>query len=466
MRKKMNYRYNKIKIGIWLILIVSFSLAFTFREGEGGKKFQKVTLKSGDAYFMGINNINMPMNREGVMGEVTIEGHLAGGKLNNVGSETSGNFLFSGGFFLSGVTNGNVWANAVASASRIQDYQAGTYEAGPTDSRAQIYVLSARDGDFATSWEEWKDAVALGAYYHDGNGDGTYDPVDLNGNGKWDPTEDRPDLIGDETAWCVYSDQVDPALRRFNDVDPQGIEIRQTVFAFASKGITGNMIFIRYSILNTGEVADVIDDVYLGVWADPDLGEEQDAYLDDLVGCDTTLNSGFVYNNGPDNDWGVNPPCFMIDFFQGPIAYIPGETFVDANSNGTFDEGETVLDTAYNIQGQARGIATVLGAKNLGLSSFVHYMQSHPELGDPNTRLEARNYMLGTNKFGNVLDPCTWTYGSVLGGVPCAEVDPRFFYSGDPVTQTGWINTYETDQRQISKRSTRRYCGSLCGWKR
>ena len=39
-----------------------------------------------------------------------------------------------------------------------------------------------------------------------------YDPIDLNGNNRWDPNEDKPDLLGYEysqTAWCVYNDGVD-----------------------------------------------------------------------------------------------------------------------------------------------------------------------------------------------------------------------------------------------------------------
>ena len=34
----------------------------------------------------------------------------------------------------------------------------------------------------------------------DGDGDGIYNPVDLNGNYQWDPNEDKPDLILDETT--------------------------------------------------------------------------------------------------------------------------------------------------------------------------------------------------------------------------------------------------------------------------
>jgi len=428
---------------IAILLIAVITLAF--RSGESGNKTTtfKGNVPARDSYRLFVNNIDLPLNRSGVLADVSIGGR-SGGRLD--GKE----FLYSGGFFISGKTRGMPWANGVASASRINDYEPGTYQYGTLDPRNQIYVLEQAKGDFNEQWDYWKSAVELGAYFYDGDGDGKYTPVDKNGNGKWDKDEDRPDLVGDATVWCVYKDSRPPALRRFNDVDPQGIEIRQSVFAFASKGVVGNMVFIRYSILNTGTVADTLDDVYFGTWADPDLGNINDAYLDDLVGCDTTLNAGYVYNDGDDNEWGQNPPCFLIDFFQGPIAYIPGKTFIDNNGNGIFDTGDTPLDTAYNVQGQVRGVAKFPGATNEGLSSFVHYMQSHPTHGDPANQFEARFYMLGLNRVGQRLDPCTWGFGQVRGGVNCSLVNPLFSYSGDPVTDVGWINIFPTDQRQMS----------------
>ncbi|MBN8545611.1 MAG: hypothetical protein J0L60_05680 [Ignavibacteria bacterium] len=441
-----------IKEFILLFILATGLVSFGFRGndngGKGGGKGNNnsPSLKAGDSYRMFINNLNIPMNRSGVMGDVSIFDPETGG--NTSGGRFAGTvFLFSGGFFLSGKTNGVLWTNAVASASRIQDYVPGTVAGGRNDSKAQIYVLRAAEGDFAPAWDEWRDAVKLGAYFYDGDGDGIYDPIDKNGNGKWDNTEDRPDLIGDETAWCVYNDATDPALRRFNDVSPQGIEIRQTVFAFNTKSFVGNMMFLRYSILNTGTVADVMDSVYFGVWADPDLG---DAY-DDLVGSDTVINAGYVYNDGDDAEYGSNPPTFLIDFFQGPKSYIPGVTFTDVNNNGKWDDGIDIpLDTAHYVGGQVRGISSFPGSKNLGLSSFIHYIQSHPTHGDPNTRQEARNYMEGKNRVGDALNPCTWAFGEVRGGVDCATVDPRFSYSGNPVTNVGWINNTGADQRQMS----------------
>jgi len=436
-----------------ILLIFTIMISFGFAEGDKtGKTLNKgkttyqlsktsISGKQGDAYRLNINNINVPLNNKGIIAAVNIDNSSGGIFAGNV-------FLFSGGFFLSGTTNGEPWANAVASASLVENYVPGlAVPNGQNDPRAVLYVLNNEDPPFGQSWQDWKDAVDMGADFYDGDGDGIYNPVDLNGDGLWNPDEDSPDLLGDETVWCVYSDGQPLAQRdRFSGIRPQGIEVRQTVFAFASKGAIGNILFVRYRLKNTGLLADTLKDVYFGAWADPDLGD----YNDDLVGVDTTRNAGYIYNDGSDIQYGTNPPCFIIDFFSGPISYIPGETFTDVNSNGLYDEGIDIpLDTAYSVRGQRIGVKFFPGAKNLGVSSFIHYQQSDPDLGDPNTHIEARNYMLGLDRKGKVPDPCTWALGEVLGGVDCSLVNPKFWYSGNPVTEVGWLNNVPTDQRQM-----------------
>lgn len=428
------------------IILISFSLlAFKVNVERGAtKKNNSPQFISGDTYRFFINNIDLPLNKTGVIALVDAGSGL-GGKYDGI------IFLFSGGFLLSGYTNDSLWVNGVAASSRIEDYTAGSIikwngdiTSAEADPKAQIYVLKSTDGDFAESWFEWKDAVELGAYYYDGDGNGIYEPIDLNANGKWDTNEDRPDLLGDETVWCVYNDGVEPTQRRFNDVKPQGIEIRQTVFGYHSEGTLNNIIFIRYSILNTGYVANILDSVYFSAFVDADIGNN----TDDLSGSDTLKNAGFVYNENDDDLFGNNPPVFLIDFLQGPITYIPNETFIDVNNNGIYDDGETVLDTAYQINGIIRGKNIFPGAKNLSLSSFIHLTGYPVPYTDPefNEIYELRNLMLGRTKFGTMFNPCSWPLGNVVDE-NCADINPVFMYSGDPVANIGWINKVSEDQR-------------------
>ena len=339
-----------------------------------------------------------------------------------------------------------LWANGVASASLVEDYIRGI-EGGENDPRAQLYKIRSDDQPFGQSWQDWSDAVELGADFYDGNGDQVYNPVDLNGNLLWDLDEDCPDLLGDEMLWCVYHDGLPVSQRRWNTTIEVGVELRQTVFAYSSSPYLQDAIFIRYRIRNTGMVSNELTNVYFGVWGDPDLGDAQD----DLVGCDTVLQGGFTYNDGSDPAYGNNPPSFFTKSLAGPVTYIPGITFIDNNGNGSYDEGtDTPLDTAFVHRGQILGIKEYPGAKNQTLSSFIHYMNGIPVVGDPSNKEEARNYMIGLTKIGTVLNPCRWNYGQVLGGVDCSQVNPYFWYSGDPVSDYGWINNYPTDQRQLT----------------
>ena len=455
--KKLIHYINIIPLFILLLI-----LAYGFKsDDKNGKHLNKTVQnmnkvssgKVGDGYRMYINNLNVPLNNIGVIAEVNLPD---GGKSN--GYYGNHEFLFAGGFFLSGTRNGSSWANAVASATLVKDYVPGTIEGGQSDPRAQLYVLNSADEPFGQSWQDWKDAVDLGADFYDGDGDGVYNPVDKNANAKWDVDEDAPDLMGDETVWCVYNDGLEAAQRRWNTISPLGIEVRQTVFGFASAGAIGNLLFVRYRIkyvgLNKPDDPETLNDVYLGVWADPDVGEVN-GYKQNLVGCDTIRNAGFTYLKDPSaGDWESQPPCFIIDFFSGPAAFIPGVTYVDNNGNGVFDAGDTALDSAYSVRGKMLGINSIPGARNQPLSSFVEYINGNSVLNDPDDATQARNLILGLSRTGEVVDPCTWSFGSVNGGVDCNSLNPGFWYSGDPVANNGvgygWINTLPADIRQMS----------------
>ncbi len=77
------------------------------------------------------------------------------------------------------------------------------------------------------------------------------------------------------------------------------------------------------------------------------------------------------------------------------------------------------------------------------------FLNSHPTQGDFLTSGQLRNYMEGTKTSGDPMDPCNWQWGEVRGGIPCATIDNSLIYSGDPVTNTGWIDNHLADKRTI-----------------
>ncbi|MCE1188789.1 MAG: T9SS type A sorting domain-containing protein [Ignavibacteria bacterium] len=379
----------------------------------------------------------LPIDNSGILAEIDMGSGAKGATYNGVP------VLFSAGFFLSGTANGKIWANGMMGASLVMDYISGS--GGFTDN-LPLYQLNSYFEDFHSSWLTWKKAVTFGAHFYDGDNDNIYSPIDKNHNGVWDLNEDKPDILGNTTTWCIFNDCVPAASRRFKDISPIGIDIRQTVFAYQPNLDAANIIFVKYSLTNTGTTANTLDSVYFSIACDPDLG----SYSDDLVGCDTLLQTGFCYNNGPDALFGSCPPSFAATFLQGPVSYIPGVTFIDKNNNGIYDTGDIALDTAFERNGPTLGTKKYPGARNLPMSSFTEYMQNHPTHGDPSTAEELRNYQLGgLTKMGTPISACTFLYGNGNTLQNCSQINPKYMYSGDPVTGTGWLNNNPIDQRML-----------------
>ncbi|MHC1737405.1 MAG: T9SS type A sorting domain-containing protein [Ignavibacteriaceae bacterium] len=391
-----------------------------------------------------INNFNLPMNNSGVLADVNIydpDPNISGsgGKYDNIVA------LFSGGFALSGYSGDSMWANGVMTASLVEDYQPGPVGTQPNDPKNIIYILKSDDPPFSASWQTWRDAVSSGARFYDGDNDGIYNPVDKNGNSQWDTNEDRPDLMGDLTAWCVYNDAVPDSMRRFH-IPPQGIEVRQTLFGsrWGTEPAFQNTLFVRYSIVNKNLQVPVMDSVYFGMYGDPDLGDP----VDDFFGIDTLHQSAFVYNDSSEWQYGTNAPSMFSKILQGPRAYIPGVTFTDLNMNGLYDSAIDIpLDTAINKLGGYLGNQEFPGAANLPISSGRTAMGGDPYYHGPSTAREARYCLLGLYGNGTIVDPCNFAYGMVAGGVNCAEVNPLFHFSGDPVLNKGWLHKANADIR-------------------
>jgi hypothetical protein len=392
----------------------------------------------GDSAYININKIYLPFNREGVIADVNIPPIGSGGNFDGE------NFLFSAGFYLSGIMD-SVWTNGVMPNVFVQDYQSGTITITPNDSRSAIYKLRSDDPPFGQSWQDWIDAVALGADFYDGNGDSIYNPIDLNGNNQWDPDEDKPDILGDETYWCAYNDAVPMEERRWN-VEPLGIEIKQTIFAFETTELPlSNTVFIRYKIKNTGSIISNLDDVIFGQAYDADIAN----FLANYGGTDIGRNSHYCYGDSSTFILGQTPLTFLIDFLSGPVRYIPGVSFYDQNGNGTFENGIDVpLDTAFTFRGPL-GVQMHIGATNLKMKAGVTYADGDPGQGEPWNPDEARNYLSGLQRRGAEADPCTYPYGEVRGGIDCHTINPYYWYSGDPVANVGWLNTNAQENHAI-----------------
>jgi len=292
--------------------------------------------------------------------------------------------VFASGLWLGAMINDTIH---VTVAEYSMEYSPGAmFEGGPAadpnDPRWQVYKIDVNSGPGDSDWDQWPSE------------DGA--PVDGNGD---------PLLLGDQTLWCVYNDaDVVQHSNAAGSTAPLGLEVQQTAFAYNRTGALGNIVFLKFLIINKG--SNYLEQAYTALWSDPDLGGAGD----DLVGCDTALSVGFVYNaTNNDQVYGTTPPCVGYDFFQGPIVPSPG-------------------DTAY-----VSGVAYP-GFRNLPMTSFNKYINGT----DPHSATESYWYMEGLNAVeaegGPYIDPTT---GDTT----------TFVMPGNPTTGEGWLDSSPSDRR-------------------
>ncbi|RMD94367.1 MAG: hypothetical protein D6814_14640, partial [Calditrichaeota bacterium] len=279
---------------------------------------------------------------------------------------------------------------------------------------------------YTKDWNEWP--VDLGAPFIDRNGNGIYDPppADFTTKELIEKGYDEPGLAGadpnspaDQVIWTVYNDLHRPTSTGRFGSEPTGLEIQVTIWGYKRTDALGNIFFRKWRIINKGGVEiDAngtkgvfnLDSMYVCQWSDPDLG----SFSDDLVGCDTTLSLGFVYNgNAIDTDFrkfNLPPPSGGYDFLQGPIIPSPGD--------------RAVFDLKY-----------IDDFKNLGMTGFSYFSAGSP-YSDPGGGYDTNTIL--------------W-YKMLRGFAPLEGPDQRYAFppgvtpgpfplAGDPVTGTGHID--------------------------
>jgi len=280
-------------------------------------------------------------------------------------------------------------------------------------------------------WREWP--VQYGAPYIERNGIPGYQPPppyispsDLI-NGKYDEpgiAGADPNSPADQVIWTVCNDLDRAATLSFLGSEPLGLEVQVTLWAYNQYDPLGNMYFKKVKLINKGGV-DIgggrkgsfwIDSMFIGQWSDPDIGD----YADDLVGCDPLSNMGFAYNSsGTDKEfqkYNLPPPAIGYDYLQGPI--VPGTP----SDSGVFD------------------LKKVRGKKNLPMTSFVYVPPPSP-FEDPIPYLQYLRYWKMLQGYLPIPDTVTWR----LFPHPPGVTPTKFPLSGDPVTQSGFLDGLGTD---------------------
>jgi len=252
----------------------------------------------------------------------------------------------------------------------------------PQDSlKYRVYKISEGDDNSNIDFAEW--------------------PSDLGAPTK--PNEE-PLVLGNQTIWTIFNgaDSTLSTRNWWSGIEywkPLSVEIQQTVFAHGgfdddSVNIFSNVIFVEWTIINKGNKT--IDSTYFGFWTDIDFGRYNNFPAID------TLNQ-LAYCWGPDDSLSVG-----FSLLYGPI-------FPSTGSEATF-------------KGKSKA-----NYKNLQITSFHGILDDspgYPLVSPAYTILDTWNYARGFDNEGNVIID------------PIANDTTVFPFSGDPVTNQGWIWPY------------------------
>lgn len=352
-----------------------------------GSLFFGGTTTNGDGYLVPKASAKSPIFASGVW-----IGGRVNGELRVAGSRYA-NFTF--------------WPGPLdeATGRPVNPANCSAYDRMYSVSRGDITIYEA-SGATTADLADWP--VELGAPVIDGDGD----PTNYNLAGG-----DRPDIIGDQGVFWVMNDVGGPHTAI--NTPPLGVEVQVLAFSFSRSDAIGNTTFYRYRVINRS--GNTIDDTYLSVFSDPDLGDA----TDDLVGYDAELSMGFVYNSDNDDTgstgYGTSPPAAGYDFFQGPI--VNGDT---------------------------------LGAT--GFSYFENLSTGGPTV-DPSTGEGMYYFMQGLWGDGTPMRARGTGYGQP-GDAPIT----RFAFPGDPVTGQAWSEVNNGTSSPVNSAGDRRFLITTGPW--
>lgn len=307
--------------------------------------------------------------------------------------DSNDHVVYASGLWLAGMKNGEL---VTAAANFNTEFQPGVvtgHSAGiagtpadPLDNRFKVYIIDENDfGDPPSSPDFINWPIADGA------------PVNASG---------KPRLLGTTTAWAVFNDFDQSLHDAALGSKPMGVEVQMTAWAYDRGDALGDMVFFGFKFINKS--GEEIFDTYVAFFADIDIGNAFD-----LVGCDSSLALGYGYKTQADGLYGVNPPAVGYDFLQRPIVPSPGDT--------ARVSGKRIPDF-----------------KNLPMffPRIEKSVTSFHEPGDGEAQ-QAYNLIRGLDSNGQpLINP--------LSGEPT-----MFYYPGDPLVGTGWVDTLAYDKRLL-----------------
>ncbi|MFZ5516305.1 MAG: FlgD immunoglobulin-like domain containing protein [Candidatus Zhuqueibacterota bacterium] len=296
--------------------------------------------------------------------------------------------VYTSGLWLAAKVNGAVRASA---ADFNTDWIGGAIDEfgnpfGKEDSTFRVYKISRGD-NAATNPDYAQWPSQLGA------------PTDAQGN---------PLILGDQTLWCSFTDAFVDERIWYNICPPLGAEVHLMVWGWNE---VDNAIFVRYEIINKS--AAIWEDTYFGMYSDPDVGDANN----DLTGSDSTLSLVYCYDNEKTNYYNSNYSVGYV-LLESPLIPSTGDTAFTWWGR-RFDFQNAPIYAPRIEKHDSYGWGEVSYTSSETATQIYNRLQCLSYKGEP-----------AINPVTNL--PTKWTY------------------SGEPVTETGWIdNIYPPRDRRM-----------------
>ena len=426
-----------------LAVFVLFSLSSKAKEnvGQYPKKQAETNFKLSAACSQSGSRIDLDLNnvRTKILGGGDMWWDLTDAKYE-IPKDSKKNSLFAGSIWIGGLSQGtNLKVAAMTYRQNGNDFWPGPLDKSNASIIAQVcsqydrhYVITRKEVEefyaaylemgasapVPASIENWPAFDPYGntnitqalAPFFDADQDGEYNPRkgDYPGyslHGEMGDCKSESQLFGDRTLWWVFNDKGN--IHSESEGAQVGLEIHAQAFAFATNDEINNMTFYQYQIFNRS--SDKLDECYMSVWVDPDLGNPND----DFIGCDVGRGLGFCYNGDADDDgngenhYGLNPPAVGVDYFEGPLA---DPDSIDNPASATFNGtgyGDNIVDN-----------------ERLGMEKFTFYANDFSLTGNPQNTQDYFNYMRGIWR-----DNTPMTYGG--NGHLSSSINCNFMFPWD-----------------------------------
>ncbi|HDP97749.1 MAG TPA: hypothetical protein ENN22_01000 [bacterium] len=290
---------KKFRYQLVILLLLNFVLMLTTLSAKLGTTSAN-SMMVRDAKQIDANQISLWLMNNGTFARHPVTGNA--GMEYPAGSEKY--LIYVAGLRIAGLVDGEI---RTACADYNTEYQGGVILPSgkpddPTLEKYRIYKIKPNDSadpaspNYNKDYAEWP--VADGA------------PLDDNG---------EPLIIGDQTLWMVMNDGNQTLHNGCYNTLPLNVEVQVLAWAIDDDTALGKTVFLHYTIINKSQKS--INDAYVGLYVDPDLGDAND----DKAACDIAFDLSYDFN-GDDFDevYGHQIPAVGLCLLQGPAIALPG----------------------------------------------------------------------------------------------------------------------------------------------